>query len=270
MKNKFSIPLWEDMSINEFLNYFHVSSGKINELFSKKEITVNGKYIPYDQKIRKNSFINFEVDSPEYMEVKQKLDIVYEDKFFLIINKKRDTIIHGEEKALINIVSTYINTFAYYPHRLDKDTTGLIIFCKNFLIASYFDYQFREKKIEKRYLARVHGSFTSQHGIIDQPIGNDRHNNGKMAITKNGKRSITEYFVLKNSDTPLVEVYLCTGRTHQIRLHLSHIGHPIVGDELYGNDFKSSKLLLHSYNLSFVHPITQERVSFEKYNDDIL
>lgn len=158
-------------------------------------------------------------------------------------------------------------------HRLDKDTTGLIICAKDDETHLKLVEMFANREINKKYLAICNGSFSKENGLIDKPIGRDEKDRKKMSVkSKSGKAAITEYNVLiSNLKYSLVDVTLHTGRTHQIRVHFSSLNHPIIGDETYGNKnekIKANGQMLHSYYLEFSHPITDENLSFTVLPDD--
>ena len=220
---------------------------KIDDVVSKGEIKV---------------FINEKIDlCPN----KDAIDIAYEDEHYLIVNKKRGDLIHSEASndTLANKVAGYfqihhIRRLIRINNRLDIDTEGLVIFSKDLLASSYIDYLIREKKLTKKYYALVHNRFSKKAGEISLPISSDRHNNNKMVISKNGKKALTRYEVIKNGKLSLLDVNLLTGRTHQIRVHFSYINHPLVGDAIYGQG--DGELMLQAYYLSFFQPFLEKTI----------
>ena len=205
------------------------------------------------------------------------LDIVYEDDYIIIINKPRNMVVHpavgNEEHTLVNALLNHCKLSMINSerpgivHRLDKDTTGLIICAKDDETHLKLVEMFANREVKKKYLAICNGSFSKENGLIDKPIGRDEKDRKKMSVkSKSGKAAITEYNVLtSNLKYSLVDVTLHTGRTHQIRVHFSSLNHPIVGDETYGNKnekIKATGQMLHSYYLEFLHPITKENLSF--------
>lgn len=243
----------ENESINSFLDRVHLSKKKIYELKTNNKIS--GNFNSYDEKI--DEVIDFNLDEEiNYNPIKGSLDIIYEDDDYLVINKPRGIIIHDETNSLANIVANYylennIKSAIRFPSRLDRETTGVVIFCKNMISASYLDFLFANDGVDKKYISIAHGLFKDKKGTINFKIGTDRHNNNKMVTTPNGKPAKTIYNVLvNNSDISYLKIKIKTGRTHQIRVHLAKIGHPIYGDNIYGNDGKKY-LMLHCNIISF-------------------
>ncbi len=268
MEESVVIKLNEQMTIRQLLNRFYLSKTKIHELYMNKSITVNGKTYNFDKQLDAGEEVTINTFEENNLEgFNSDLEVIYEDKNFLVVNKKPAYIIHGESNSLANQVSAYfkknnVNCVVRYPSRLDTDTSGLMIFPKNFLWASYFDYLFRMHDIKKIYWALVYNRFKELNGFIDSKIGTDRHVNNKMVISKNGKEAYTSYHVLKQNDKiALVEVMIKTGRTHQIRLHLSSINHPLLGDNIYGKS-KEKRVMLDCHILEFKHPLNGSIMRF--------
>jgi len=142
-------------------------------------------------------------------------------------------------------------------HRLDVDTSGLVVYAKHLLAHAFLNYQMEQGFIQKRYYAVVEGIMANKQGIINLPIGRNRHQSKQFIVSKQGKPALTEYRVLKEvNHQSLLAISLHTGRTHQIRVHFAHLHHPLVGDQLYGQS--SSRLMLHAYFLEFIHPRTRK------------
>ena len=237
-------------SINQFLERVHLSKKKINELKQNNKID----YKNYDEVL--NREVDFNLDEEiNYNPEKYDLDIIYEDDNYLVINKKRGIIIHDESNSLANKVAYYyeinnIKSEVRYPSRLDKDTTGVVIFCKNMISASYLDFLFSSDNVDKEYVALCHNKFLEKSGKITYSISTDRHNNNKMVTTINGKKCKTLYKVLYNGEVSYLSLRIKTGRTHQIRVHLSKIGHSILGDSIYGDGI--GELMLHCKRIEFM------------------
>lgn len=217
---------------------------------------------------------------PQKMELEAQnieINIIYEDEYIAVINKQQDLVVHP---GAGNLDNTLVNALLYHfkglaegsgedrpgiVHRLDKDTSGLIVIAKTQEAYLNLVDEFRNHKVNKKYYAIVHGNIYSK-GFIDKPIGRNDINRLKMAVKDyNSKEAYTEYSVIKNfNDYTLLSISILTGRTHQIRVHMAYINKPIVGDLLYGykNKYKVSKQLLHAYGLEFIHPITKEKMSF--------
>lgn len=193
------------------------------------------------------------------------IEIVYEDESVLIVNKGNKTLIYDDnnDQALINQVEFYRQSQGYYyellpVHRIDKDTTGMVVFGKNPLVVSYLSKRFEEKEVSKIYVALVHHPFNTKDGVIDHPIASDRHNN-KERVSHTGKKATSLYKVITSSETSRVEINIIGGRKHQIRVHMAYIGHPVVGDRLYSKD-KEGPMYLHFYKIGFKHPNNLEPI----------
>ena len=208
------------------------------------------------------------------------LDIMYEDDDILIINKERGMVVHPSNGHLN---STLVNALMYHckdklssingvirpgiVHRIDKDTSGLLCVCKNDFSHNAISNQFFLHTNIRKYKAIVKGNISDDEGVVDKPIGRDKKNRMRMSIVENGKSAKTYYKVLKRyNNFTYIECELFTGRTHQIRVHMKYLGHPLLGDLVYGN--KSDKFddvlgqVLHAYYLEFNHPRTNERMKF--------
>jgi 23S rRNA pseudouridine1911/1915/1917 synthase len=215
---------------------------------------------------------NEEID---FLPDNKKLDIIFEDDYLLIVNKPSGLIVHPDDKSkngtLCNIVSNYYFKKGYdlsvkYAHRIDIDTSGIIIFSKDMLTQAYMNNIISTHTLERYYICLASGSFKDKKGTINLPIGEDRHHKSRRRVSKTGQNAITHYEVIKeyNGFSKLL-VKLQTGRTHQIRVHMSHIGHPLLGDELYGGSLKKIKrVALHSYLVRFNHPVTGEKIELKK------
>ena len=203
------------------------------------------------------------------------LDIVYEDDDLMIINKQPGLIVHPTKG---HPTGTVANALMYYMeqtgkpfkirfvNRLDMDTSGLLVVAKNSYTQNDYTKQMKENTVEKRYIAVVKGIVESDEGTIDLPIGRPDPDHVRRGVMEDGAPSVTHYKVLdRYNGYSLVELLLETGRTHQIRVHMSHIGHPVLGDWLYEglNPLLIDRQALHAAKLTFTHPMTKERVTFE-------
>ena len=264
----------------------NLSRTSIQKLIKEKFVFVNGKNIKPNVILDIGDEIS--VSIPEKKETKLvaeeiDLDIIYEDDFIIIINKPRNMVVHpaagNEEHTLVNALLNHCKLSMINSerpgivHRLDKDTTGLIICAKDDETHLKLVDMFSKRDICKKYLAICNGSFSKESGFIDKPIGRDEKDRKKMSVkSKSGKEALTEYNILtSNLKYSLVDVTLHTGRTHQIRVHFSSLNHPIVGDDTYGNKnekIKANGQMLHSYYLEFLHPITKENLSFTILPDE--
>ena len=269
----------EKIRIDKYLSSkLDLSRSKIQKLIDEKKVLVNNKVISSNYKVKENDSIEVNDDLDYEINIVPEdidLDIVYEDEYLLIINKKSGMVTHP---APGNYTGTLVNALLYkfdiegegirpgIVHRLDKDTSGLMVVAKTEKVHELLSEMIKEKKVERHYLALVEGVINHETGTIDAPIGRDINNRQKMAVTDiNGKDSITHFKVLERfNDKTLVECVLETGRTHQIRVHMSYIKHPVVNDPLYNNK-KSDEFgqMLHSKSIKFIHPITKKELYFE-------
>ncbi len=207
------------------------------------------------------------------------LDILYQDADVVLVNKPSGMVVHpaagNESGTLVNALLYHVHDLSGIGgemrpgivHRLDKDTSGLILIAKNDTAHAALSEQFKQRTMEKHYRAVAHGSFSKEEGLIDAPIGRHPVDRKKMAVVQNGKPSRTEWHVLEHvSGATYLDVHLLTGRTHQIRVHMLSIGHPLLGDKIYAPNLKTSvrvpRLMLHAYSLAFTHPTTGERMTF--------
>lgn len=264
----------------------NLSRTSIQKLIKEKLVFVNGKNIKPNVILEIGDEITVSIpDKKEITLVAEDiaLDIVYEDDYIIIINKPRNMVVHpasgNEEHTLVNALLNHCKLSMINSerpgivHRLDKDTTGLIVCAKDDETHLKLVEMFSNREINKKYLAICNGSFSKENGFIDKPIGRDEKDRKKMSVkSKSGKEALTEYNILtSNLKYSLVDVTLHTGRTHQIRVHFSSLNHPIVGDETYGNKnekIKANGQMLHSYYLEFLHPITKENLSFTVLPDE--
>ena len=261
----------ENLRIDKFLSLkMDLSRNKIQKLIDEGNILVNGSKINNNYKVNLGDVI--EVTSLKSVQVNNDLipcdiplDIVYEDDDLLIINKKSGMVTHpapgNYENTLVNaLIGKYqLSNNELRPgivHRLDKDTSGLMLVAKNDYTHEKLSNMIQEKKVERYYLALVEGTFNHETGTIDAPIGRDPKNREKQIVTSvNSKKAITHFKVIKRyNNYTLIECKLETGRTHQIRVHMAYINHPVVGDPLYGKKIKDSDFgqLLHSYKIKFL------------------
>ncbi len=254
---------------------------RIQQLIKDKNITVNGKVTKSSYKIEENDEIAIEVPEAETTEIKPeniKIDIVYEDSDIAVINKQAGLVVHPAHGhysgTLVNAILYHIKDLSGINgeirpgivHRLDKDTSGLIVIAKNDKVHTALTEMFQEKKIRKTYLAILKGKLNKSEGKIVTQIGRDKNDRKKMTviddITK-GKNAITNYKVVsQNNLFTLVKVNIETGRTHQIRVHMRHLGYPILGDSVYGRKDNEKRQMLHAYKLEFLHPVTGYQMEF--------
>lgn len=256
----------KDETIRELLGSYHLGRTKIHTIYMEKKVMINGSIASFDKVYNKGDVAIIDVtEENDIIPCDKNIDIVYEDEFLLIVNKEANLIIHGNEDSLINRVSNYfiknnINTLPRFSNRIDEFTTGLVIFTKDFITAASMDNLVESKKVDKYYLAIVSGNPLKK-GVIEKNIGRHRSKN-RMIISKKGDYAKTSYEVIDGVyQKTLVLCKLETGRTHQIRVHFESIGHPLLGDELYGGDTSLiNRQALHSYMLEFNHPITNKHL----------
>lgn len=214
----------------------------------------------------------FPTEQPEFEAEWSELNILYEDDFTLVVNKPAGMEVHpsvkGQQGTLAHAVAAYYNMTnqacrVRHIHRLDKDTTGPVLYAKNELAHYMFDQAMREKRIERIYIALAEGAIKGKTGVIDAPIGQDRHHSTRRRVSETGERAVTRYEVIERfADHTLVRLRLETGRTHQIRVHLAHLGHPIAGDGLYGGHRPYiARQALHGEMLVWPHPWTDKSMS---------
>lgn len=277
----------DEKNINKRLDLFITDNieGKsrsyVQGLIDEKNVTVNGKVKKSNYKLKLNDEIEIEIPEPIELKVEKEtipIDIVYEDNDVIIVNKDKDMVVHP---APGNYTGTLVNALMYHcndlsgingvlrpgiVHRIDKDTSGILVIAKNDNSHNELAKQFKDHSITRTYYALVEGKLKSDTGSIDAPIGRHPVDRIKMAVVKDGKRAVTHYEVIeKFNHYTLVKCNLETGRTHQIRVHMAHIGHPLVGDEIYGfkkQKFKLQGQVLHAKDLGFIHPTTKEYVEF--------
>lgn len=279
-------PEMEDERIDKCIsNYLEsLSRSYIKKIIKEGNVFVNEQTVKANYKVKADDKIRFLIPDCEEPDIPAQdipLDILYEDKDILIVNKPKDMVVHP---APGHYEGTLVNAIMYHckedlsgingvlrpgiVHRIDKDTTGSLIICKNDDAHNSIAEQLKDHSITRKYRAIVHGRVSLDEGIIDAPIGRHPTDRKKMAINeKNGKRAVTHYQVIERFDKyTYIECQLETGRTHQIRVHMTSIGHPLVGDEVYCNaktPFKLNGQTLHAMTIGFIHPTTKQYVEYE-------
>ena len=254
------------------------SRTKIQELIKSENIKVNSMKTKASYKLEKGDEVYINIPDAKQVDIIAQdidIEIVYEDKYLLIVNKKAGMVVHPskghEQNTLVNALLYKVGDLSGINgeirpgivHRLDKDTSGLIIIAKDDKTHNLLTEMFKNKEIKKIYYAIVKGSMNKQSGTLISNIGRDEKDRKKMSVKKDGgKEAITNYDVIdKNEKYSLVRLNLKTGRTHQIRVHLSHFFFPIIGDSVYGRKDEFSRQMLHAYELSFIHPITKKSIN---------
>lgn len=262
-------------------NSTEISRTLISKMIDDGFILVNDKKTKSNYKVKDNDIVTIDESytiETDILPEKMDLNIIYEDEDIIIVNKPSGMVVHPGNG---NYSKTLVNGLMYYTknlsdingeirpgivHRIDKDTSGLIIIAKNNKTHEILSKYFQEKTITRQYIALIKGELSTNSATIDAPIGRSETDRKKMAVTaKNSKNAITHLEVLKRyKGYTLIKCKLDTGRTHQIRVHLSYIGHPVYNDPVYTND-KCSEFgqFLHSFSMEFLHPTTNELMYFE-------
>ena len=262
--------------------YFtHYTRSFLQKVIEAGGVELNGVTAKAGSKPAAGTVITVRIDEPEPIDAQPEdipIDIVYEDGDIAVINKAQGMVVHP---AAGNYTGTLVNALMYHVrdlsgiggairpgivHRIDKDTSGLLVVAKNDMAHLSLAEQIRAKTAHREYAALVLGNIREDEGRIDLPIARHRTDRKRMAVVAGGKEAATDYFVLRRyGKYTLVRAVLETGRTHQIRVHFSHMGHPVVGDKLYGPqncEFKLAGQLLHAYKLTLTHPRTGELMEF--------
>ena len=257
-----------------------LSRTSIQKLIESGEVTLNGEIPNKKVKTEVDDRICFSYEEKVLTDILPEdipLDIVYEEEDIIVINKPKDMVVHpavgNPDKTIVNALLFHCKELSdvngyYRPgivHRIDKDTSGLLVCAKNNFAHNRLAEQLKDKTCFRKYYAIVSGIIENNEGEIDAPIGRSEKNRQMMCVTpKNSKEAITLFKVLERyDDSTLLDVELKTGRTHQIRVHMQYIHHPVVNDARYGKKFiDDSGQYLHAYYLSFVHPKTDERMEF--------
>lgn len=260
-----------------------LSRSKIQKLIDSNNILVNGKKQKSSYVLKLDDNIEILSTDSEYTDVLAEdipLDIVYEDEYLLVVNKPSGMVVHP---GCGNYSHTLVNALMYHckhlssvngeirpgiVHRIDADTSGLLLVAKDDNVHNDLAKQISEKSVIRKYICLVHGVINEDTATIDAPIGRDKRNRKKMCVTgDNSKDAITHIRVLERyKDSTLIECSLETGRTHQIRVHMEYINHPVVNDPVYGYkkmDDSEFGQMLHAKEIGFIHPITKEFIDFQ-------
>lgn len=261
-----------------------ITRSYLQKLLKDGSVQMNGKPVKASTKTAAGAVIALTIPEPEEPEILPEnipLDILYEDSDVILINKPKNMVVHP---AAGHYTGTLVNALMYHcrgdlsgingvlrpgiVHRIDKDTTGVLIVCKNDRAHNALAEQLKEHSITRKYRAIVCGNLKEDEGTVDAPLGRHPQDRKKMAIVRSGgKRAVTHYRVLERfGNYTYIECRLETGRTHQIRVHMASLGHPLLGDEIYGrakSPFKLEGQTLHAMVLGFIHPTTGEYMEFE-------
>ncbi len=278
-----------EQNINQRLDMYiasldlDLSRSMAQKMIENNQVLVNEKPVKTSYKTKLDDNIKIKIAEPKMAEIKAQeipLDIIYEDNDIVVVNKPKGMVVHpgngNPDGTLVNAVLNHCKGSLSgiggeirpgIVHRLDKDTSGLIIIAKNDKAHINLSKQIQDRKVKKIYTALVRGVIPEDTATIEMPIGRSKTDRKKMAVRKDGKEAITHIKVLKRyRNYTLVKVKIDTGRTHQIRVHMAEIGYPVVGDEVYSNgknEFNVHGQMLHSTSLDFTHPVTGEEMHFE-------
>ncbi|MEG1475856.1 MAG: RluA family pseudouridine synthase [Longicatena sp.] len=255
---------------------FHIGKKTKYAYYQQGLLQINNTTIKQNMLLKKTDILTifFREESDQVIPIHKPLTVVYEDDLFLIVDKPNNMIVHSDginkEANLSNLVKAYYQetkqTCLVRPiHRLDYDTTGLVIFCKLTFFQPLLDAMLEEKKIERQYYALCEGIIKENKIEITGAIGKDRHHSQKMRISSTGKNASTSVYVKQRfSFYTFIECHLHTGRTHQIRVHLASIHHPLLSDSLYGKkSFHIPRLALHAYRVILFHPLLQKTLQID-------
>lgn len=282
----------EDERIDKVLAVYleDVSRSFLQKLLKDGGVQVGGRPVKANYRVKENDLITFRIPEavePDILAEDIPLAILYEDEDVLVVDKPKGMVVHP---AAGHYSGTLVNAILFHcrgqlsgingvlrpgiVHRIDRDTTGSVIVCKNDCAHREIARQLKEHSINRRYVAIVCGRLKDREGTIEGPIGRDKKDRKKMAVCPEGKPAVTHYRVLQEfADYTYVECALETGRTHQIRVHMASIGHPLLGDEVYGHKCSRYKLqgqCLHAKTLGFVHPQTGEYIEVDAPLPDYL
>jgi 23S rRNA pseudouridine1911/1915/1917 synthase len=263
----------QDLNIKKYLESFHLAKSKIHNLFQQHKIMVNQEPINQDYILKVSDELQMDLsilNGNKIQPVDGPIDVVYEDQDILILNKPKFILVHTDgihEDTLTNRVQFYRQNHPYQilpVHRLDFETSGVLIFGKHPLAQAFLSHQFEERLVEKIYIAKVEGIIKDDQGMINQPIARDRHHD-KQRISQHGKPATSLYKVIKRfDDETLCQIKIIGGRKHQIRVHMASIGHPVIGDSLYGHLKKYNKgLELEFVECTLIHPIDRIKYTYK-------
>jgi 23S rRNA pseudouridine1911/1915/1917 synthase len=275
---------WENKTIEDVMKeFFQVPKKALHQIRMDKGVEINGEQYPWTKELPVQASFKIKLFPKEDIGVTPTnlpLEILYEDDHLLIVNKQAGIDTHpaneGEKDTIANAVAYYfqksgVQAKVRHIHRLDKDTTGAILFAKHAIAGAILDRMLEQRIIKRTYIALIHGQLKNEKGTIDKPIGKDRHHATRRRVSPTGQKAKTNYELLQydeTSNTSTVKLQLDTGRTHQIRVHLSSIGHPLIGDTLYAGR-RGLRQALHAAKIEFPHPFTDEKIScIAPFKDD--
>lgn len=260
-------------NLKDLFSFYKLSNDNVRKLIYLKGVKVNEIIVNnVDYPLNKHDIIYIEeelVKVNKYVPFKYDIEVLYEDNDILLVNKPAFMLVHPDgnsNETLVNAVSYYYkdqDVIFDHLHRLDFETSGIVMFSKNILAHSYLASLFENREIIKRYMCLCHGYFSKTEGVIDKAIGKDRHSNNKQIVFSGGKSASTKYKVLENGKISKLMVEIKGGRKHQIRVHMSYIKHPLCGDKLYGIKDNFESLCLKFVYIKFVHPRTLKEFEYK-------
>ncbi|WP_202171448.1 RluA family pseudouridine synthase [Bacillus sp. USDA818B3_A] len=266
---------WDGMTVDNLFREVWEAPKKLTHQFrSENKVLLEGDRVKWISPLVSGSKLLlhlFEDEASQIRPTYHDLDILFEDDHVLIINKPPFMNTHPndpekESDSLINAAAFYLlskgeSANVRQIHRLDRDTSGAILFAKHALAGAILDRMLEKREIKRTYIAALHGRLNKRKGTINMPIGRDRHHATRRRVSPSGQMAVTHFEALnegKQKGFTFVKAWLETGRTHQIRVHFSHLGHPLVGDVLYGGEPIINRQALHAAKLEFIHPFTKE------------
>lgn len=268
---------WDGLSIEDLFKVWRAPKKLIHSFRMEHKVLANGNNVNWSIPIPKGTKLQlnlFEEEKCEIPPTYMEIPILFEDEHVIVFNKPpfmntHPNQIHIDTDTLLNAAVSHMQLNGEFRnirhiHRLDRDTSGVILFAKHALAGAILDRMLENREIKRTYIAVVHGLLASNKGSINFPIGGDRHHATRRRVSSSGQAAVTNYMVLKvdhESKFSIVKCQLDTGRTHQIRVHFSHIGHPLAGDILYGGQPIFNRQALHAVKLEFTHPLTEEEIT---------
>ena len=268
---------WEGITVEHLFRQVWEAPKKLTHQFrSENKVLMEGNRVNWNLPFTAGAKLQlhlFEEEDPHVIPNYHELNILFEDDHVLIVNKPPFMNTHPndpvkETDSLMNAVAFYLlskgeSGNVRQIHRLDRDTSGAILFAKHALAGAILDKMLEKRHIKRTYIAAVHGQIKQRKGTLNMPIGRDRHHATRRRVSPNGQAALTHYQVLainKQKNFTFLKCWLETGRTHQIRVHFSHLGHSLIGDTLYGGEPITNRQALHAVKLEFTHPFTQESI----------
>lgn len=270
------IPAWAGLTVQDICkNKLHLPKKLLHQLRMDHAVKVNEEKVNWTYEMEVDDRLLFTLPEEANQTIvpqKFNLQVLYEDEHILMVNKPANVDVHpngpNDTQTLVHFVTYYLQQKGDFRpikviHRLDRHTTGAIIFAKHVISEALFNKMIENQQITRKYVALTNGIFKKKEWMVNEAIGRDRHHPTRRRVSKSGQAAKTKFTVIQvfqKEQITFVECQLFTGRTHQIRVHLQYLGYPIVGDVLYGGGKKFSRPALHARHLAFTHPITNERI----------